>query len=461
MKALNKKASQKSYALKLTEGPIFNKIVLFTVPVMLTNLLQLLFNTADIVVVGRFSGSDALAAVGATSTLTGLMVNLFIGVSVGANVLAARYYGGDNKVELHDTVHSAVLTAVVGGCIMVVIGELTARPVLLLLGTPQDILAQAVLYLRIYYIGMPFLFIFNFESAILRAVGDTRHPLYILVAAGILNVLCNLFFVIVYGMGIAGVATATVLSEGISALMTTLCLIKGEDGYRLDLRQLKFYKGKVPAMLKIGIPAAVQTTTMTLSTLLVQSSVNSFGTSILAGHTASSNIDSFMYTPLYSFSQTAISFAGQNIGAGKYSRVRKTNRICFAIVLVLGTFMGSLAYIFAPYLIGIYTTDETAIVHGVMRTRLLGFFYGFCGLMEVIPQTVRGMGSSLIPSVIAVVTVCLLRILWIFVVFKIYPDYRVLNISFPAAWIAAVIIQGIYYLHVARGLPKQDVESAE
>lgn len=447
---------QRSYELNLTEGSIFNKIILFTVPVMFTNLLQLLFNTADIVVVGRFSGSDALAAVGATSTLTGLMVNLFIGISIGANVLASRYYGAGNDKELHDTVHSAILAAVVGGFVMIVLGEMTARPVLLILGTPPEIMPQAMLYLDIYYLGMPFLFIFNFEAAILRAVGDTRNPLYILVSAGILNIICNLFLVIVCGMGIAGVAVATVFSEAVSAFMATRCLMRSEGAYKLNLKEIRLYPGKLPAMLGIGIPAAVQTTTMTLSTLLVQSSVNSFGTLVMAGHTASGNIDSFMYTPLYSFSQTAISFAGQNIGAGKYSRVRKTNRQCFTIVMILGTVMGTLVYLFAPNLIGIYTTDVKAITYGVMRTRLLGFFYGFCGLMEVIPQTVRGMGSSVIPSVIAIVTICLLRVFWIFVVFRNYPDYGILNLSFPVAWILAVILQGIYYLHVVSKLPKED-----
>lgn len=448
---------QRSYELNLTEGSILKKIILFTVPVMFTNLLQLMFNTADIVVVGRFSGSDALAAVGATSTLTGLMVNLFIGISIGTNVLVSRYYGAGDEKGLHDTVHSAIPAAIVGGFIMIVLGEITARPVLLLLGTPLEIMPQAMLYLKIYYLGMPFLFIFNFEAAILRAVGDTRNPLYILVTAGILNIICNLLLVIIFEMGIAGVAIATVFSESVSAFMATGCLLKSHGAYRLNLKEFRFYPGKLSAMLKIGIPAAVQTTTMTLSTLLVQSSVNSFGTLVMAGHTASGNVDAFMYTPLNSFSQTAISFAGQNIGAGKYSRVRKTNRQCFTIVMVLGTVMGTLAYIFAPNLIGIYTTDADAIAYGVTRTRLLGFFYGFCGLMEVIPQTVRGMGSSVVPSVIAIVSICLLRVFWIFVVFKIYPDYGILNLSFPAAWIITVIVQGLYYLHVVRKLPKEDI----
>lgn len=451
-----KQRGRDSRELNLTEGSIFNKIVIFTIPVICTNLLQLLFNTADVVVLGRFAGTDSLAAVGATSTLTGLMVNLFIGVSIGANVLAAGYYGAGNQKELHETVHTAVLTAILGGIGMLFLGQFTARGALMILGTPEEILDAAMQYLRIYYLEMPFLFVFNFEAAVLRAVGDTRTPLYILILAGILNVSCNMVAVIVFHLGIAGVAVATVASQVLSVVLATGVLLKGNGPCRLIPSDLKIVPEKVGAMLKIGIPAAVQTTTMTLSTLLIQSSVNSFGTIIMAGHTASGNIDSFMYTPLYSFSHTAISFAGQNLGAGKYSRVRKANRECFTMVFVLGTLMGSLVYIFAPQIVGIFTTDPAAIASGVMRTRSLAFFYGFCGLMETIPQTVRGMGSSLIPSIIAIATICILRIFWVYVVFRIYPDYVILNLSFPVAWVLAVLVQGSYYLRVAGRLPKTD-----
>ena len=451
-------SKRKSYELDLTKGSIFKEIILFTIPVILTNVLQLVFNTADIVVVGRFSGADALAAVGATTTLTSLMVNLFIGVSVGANVLVARAFGAGDKRALHDTIHTAVFAAIIGGILMIILGEITARPALELLDTPPEIISQAVLYLRIYYICMPFLFMYNFETAILRAVGDTRRPLYILVLAGALNVVLNLILVVIFHLGIAGVAIATVFSQGVSMVLVSLCLMRDEGTHRLIWKDLKIYPGKLPAILKVGIPAAVQTTTMTLSTLLVQSSVNSFGTTVLAGHTASSNIDAYMYTPLYAFSHAAISFAGQNIGASKYSRVRKANLECFGIVIVLGTLMGSLVYGIAPQLIGIYTTDAVAIAYGAARTRQNGFFYGICGLMEVIPQSVRGMGSSLIPSVIAIVCICLLRIFWIFVIFPLYPDYVILNLSFPIAWIVTSIVQGIYYVHVVRRLPKRDAE---
>ena len=316
-----KEKSAKKYEMDMCSGPLFGKILLFYIPLMLSGILQLLFNAADIVVVGRFVGSEALAAVGSTSSLINLLVNVFIGLSVGTNVLVARFFGAGKKEELSDMVHTAVTTSLVSGFVLIFLGLLLARPALLLMSTPENVIDQAVLYMSIYFVGMPATMAYNFGSAVLRAVGDTKRPLYYLLAAGIVNVALNLFFVIVCGMGVAGVAIATVISQVISALLVIRCLTLTDSDYRLNLRKLRIVPEKLWRMVQIGVPAGLQGALFSVSNVLIQSSVNSFGSVAMAGNTAASNIEGFVYTSMNSFHQTAISFTGQNYGARNYRRI--------------------------------------------------------------------------------------------------------------------------------------------
>lgn len=349
---------KRSYEIDMCSGPLFGKILRFAVPLILSGVLQLLFNAADIIVVGRFTGSDALAAVGSTSSLINLLVNLFIGVSVGANVMAARYYGSGSEEEMFQTVHTAILTALVGGCFMVFAGILAARPVLELMGTPEDVLPQAVLYMRLYFIGMPAFMAYNFGAAILRAIGDTKRPLYFLSAAGVVNVLFNLLFVVVFHMGVEGVAIATVISQVISAILVLRCLCKSEGSYRLEFRRLHVHKDKLIAMLKIGLPAGFQGMMFNISNVLIQSSVNSFGSLVMAGNTAAGNIEGFVYIALNAIYQTSLSFTSQNMGARQYKRVDQVLGCCVLIVAVLGTALGVGAWLLGDVLLRIYSSED-------------------------------------------------------------------------------------------------------
>lgn len=332
---------KRTYEMDMCSGPILSKILAFALPLMLSGILQLLFNAADIVVVGRFAGSEALAAVGSTSSLINLIINMFIGLSIGANVVAARSYGARDAEAVSETVHTAVFSALVGGVILIFAGILLARPMLTLMGTPDDVIDQSALYMQIYFIGMPAFMLYNFGAAILRAIGDTKRPLYFLTLAGVVNVVFNLIFVIVFKMGVAGVALATIISQIISAALITLCLIKTEGPCHLDIKQLKFHKKSLMEMLRIGLPAGLQGTIFNISNVLIQSSVNSFGSLVMAGNTAASNIEGFVYTAMNAVYQTSLSFTSQNMGAKEFKRVDKVLVQCLLVVAVVGIVLGN------------------------------------------------------------------------------------------------------------------------
>lgn len=326
---------KKSYEIDMCNGPLLGKLLIFALPLMLSGILQLFFNAADIIVVGRFTGSHALAAVGSTSSLINLLVNLFIGFSIGANVLTAQYYGAKDQKNIHQTVHTSILVSILGGFLLVVIGLLLARPLLELMATPDDVLDQATLYMQIYFCGMPATMLYNFGAAILRAIGDTRRPLYFLFTAGVLNIFLNLFFVIVFHMGVAGVALATIISQALSAFLVVRCLTRLDGLCRLHLRQLKIYPEKLVRIIQIGLPAGLQGAVFSISNVLIQSSVNSFGSIAMAGNTAASNLEGFVYTSMNAVYQTALSFTSQNMGAGNYKRIGMILRRCVALVTVI------------------------------------------------------------------------------------------------------------------------------
>ncbi len=428
------KKQKKSYEIDMCNGPLLGKILLFAVPLMLSGILQLLFNAADIIVVGRFVGHQALAAVGSTGSLINLLINVFIGLSVGTNVLVANYYGAKRYEQVRETVHTSILTSLVCGTALIFLGVFLAGPLLTLMGTPEDVLSQAALYMRIYFAGMPIIMLYNFGSAVLRAIGDTRRPLYFLLLAGIINVLLNLFFVTQLHLGVAGVALATVSSQAVSAGLVVRTLMKSEGCFRLELSKLKIYPERLKQMIRIGLPAGMQGAIFSISNVLIQSSINSFGSVAMAGSTAASNIEGFVYTSMNAFHQTAISFTSQNYGAGKLNRINRILFLCLSCVAAVGLGMGNLAYCFGTQLLGIYSSDAAVISYGLTRMAYVCVPYFLCGLMDVMVGSLRGMGYSIMPMFVSLTGACGIRILWIFTVFSWSRSLETLFLSYPISW---------------------------
>ena len=441
---------KKSYEIDMCNGPLLGKILVFSIPLMLSGILQLLFNAADIIVVGRFAGSTALAAVGSTASLINLMINVFVGLSVGVNVLAARYYGAQKEKDIQDTVHTAIMMAILSGLFLVLLGETASRPMLTLMGTPDDVLDQAALYLRIYFFGMPVLMIYNFGAALLRAVGDTRRPLYFLFAAGAVNVMLNLFFVIQLGMGVDGVAWATVISECVSAGLIIRSLMKENGAMKLHLTKLRIVSGKLTQIVRVGLPAGMQGAIFSISNVLIQSSVNSFGSIAMAGNTASSNIEGFVYTAMNAVYQTSLSFTSQNYGAGKMDRVTKILLDCLGLVVLVGVVMGGGAVLLGPKLLQIYSSDPEVISYGMMRMRIINGSYFLCGIMDTMVGGLRGLGHSVVPMLVSLTGACLFRVVWIFSVFAMHRTVTTLYLSYPVSWIITFTAHIICYIVIRR-----------
>ena len=446
------KVSSKKYEIDMCNGPLLGKILIFYVPLMLSGILQLLFNAADIVVVGRFAGNEALAAVGSTSSLTNLLVNLFIGLSVGANVLVARFYGAKQASELTEMVQTAVATAVAGGVILIFLGFFLAKPALGWMGTPDDVISHSVLYMRIYFAGMPFMMVYNFGSAVLRAVGDTKRPLYYLLIAGVVNVVLNLIFVIVFGMGVAGVATATVISQAISAALVVRCLIRTDSDYRLELEGMKIVPDKLLKMIQIGIPAGMQGALFSISNVLIQSSVNSFRSVAMAGNTAGSNVEGFVYTAMNSVHQTAVSFTGQNLGGRRYDRIRVIMLECVLFVSVIGLVLGNGAVLLGDGILGFYSSDPEVIHYGLQRMRIICAPYFICGLMDVLVGCIRGLGYAVMPMLVSLLGACVFRVIWIYTVFQWDRTLHTLYISYPISWSVTAAAHLVCFIVVYRKL---------
>lgn len=436
----------------MCSGSVFSKMLLFALPLMCSSILQLLFNAADIVVVGRFAGDNALAAVGSNTALINLLTNIFVGLSVGSNVLTAQYYGAKKEKDLKETVHTSMLLSIYSGVLLTVIGLVCARGLLELMQAPPEVLELAVLYLRIYFLGMTSMMVYNFGSAILRAVGDTKRPLYYLLTAGIVNVVLNLFFVIGCHMGVAGVGVATVISQTISALLVIRCLMKEQGGIHLELKELAISKEKLGKIMQIGLPAGFQGTVFSLSNVVIQSAVNSFGNIAVAGNSAAANIEGFVYMAMNAFHQATISFTSQNYGAKEYKRIYK---ILFAgelFVIITGTVLGNLAVFFGETLLGIYSPSAEVIAAGMMRVRIICSVYALCGVMDVLVGALRGIGYSIIPMIVSLVGACGLRLLWIVTVFQI-PEYHSLTtiyISYPITWTITLTVHAVTFALAAR-----------
>lgn len=451
----------RKYELDMCNGPLFSTIVLFSISLILTGILQLLYNAVNIVVVGRFVGSNALAAVGSTTALINLIINLFIGLSIGASVVMAKYYGAGQQNDANETVHTAIAISTVSGIILTVFGVLMAKPLLQAMGTPDDVLEHAVLYMKIYFLGMPASMIFNFSSAILRAVGDTRRPLYFLSISGVVNVALNLMFVIVFHMDIAGVAVATVISQYISVVLILICLIRSDGCIQLRWREIRFYKDKLFAIIKIGLPAGMQGIIFSLSNVLIQSSVNSFGSAVMAGNTAAMNIEGFVYISMNALYQAALNFTGQNIGAKKYDRIGRILGICLISVTTVGITFGGLSYLFARNLLGIYTEDPDVIAIGIIRMSYICAPYFICGVMDVFVGSLRGMGYSVLPMLASVVGVCGIRITWIYTVFAINHTLETLYFSYPISWAITACVHLICFVFIRRNFTLKAIKQTE
>ena len=447
--------ARKNYEIDMTEGPILGKMIRFALPLMLSSILQLLFNAADVIVVGRFAGSEALAAVGSTGSLINLLINLFIGLSVGTNVIVARYLGAHDYDNCQESVHTSILLSVIGGSALIFVGLFFAKPLLTLMGSPKDVLPQASLYMQIYFVGMPMNMLYNFGSAIMRSTGDTKRPMFFLIISGIINVCLNLFMVIVLHMGVAGVAIATVVSQTVSALLTLIALMRTDGFCRVDLRKLRIHKDKLLAMIHVGLPAGLQGIVFSISNVLIQSSVNSFGSTVMAGNTAASNIEGFVYVAMNAMYQTALSFASQNVGAKKYDRLTKIMLQSVATVAVIGLVVGPLAYAFGRQLLGIYSESEEVIRYGLVRMRIIANTYFLCGIMDVMVGNLRGMGYSISPMIISLTGACGTRVIWILTVFAAYHDLNVLYSCYPLSWFLTAVAHVICYIIVKRKFDKK------
>jgi putative MATE family efflux protein len=453
-------AQSKQFEIDMTNGPLLGKMLKFYFPLMASSMLQLVFNAADVAVVGHFAGEDALAAVGSCSALINLLTNLFIGLSVGANVMVARYYGSGREDELSDMVHTAMLTSLISGLLLTAFGVSFSGIFLTWMGTTKEALPLATIYMRIYFGGMAFTMVYNFGAAVLRAIGDTKRPMIFLLIAGAINFVLNLLFVIGFKMSVAGVALATVISQAISAFLIVRCLIFSDGTYKLELSKLHINKDKFLRMIQIGLPAGLQGVLFSISNVIIQSSVNSFdNTLIVAGNTTGQNIEGFVYMAMNAFYQTALSFSGQNFGARKYDRVLKVLGISLACVTVVGLVMGNASVLFGRQLLGIFTKDPTVVEYGLLRIRIICSIYFLCGTMDVCTGVLRGMGYSIMPMIVSLSGACLFRIVWIMTVFRSFRTLESLYVSYPISWFLTTAVHLICFMIVYKRLNRRKIDT--
>ena len=435
----------RSHEIDMTDGPILSKVIKFALPLMFSGILQLLFNAADIIVVGKFAGSLALAAVGSNSSLISLLVNVFIGISTGANVLAAKYFGSRSNQNLSQCVHTAVALSGVLGVLVCIIGFFCSTPLLHMMNTDPEVLPLASLYLKIYFLGVPATVVYNFCAAILRAIGDTDRPLQYLLVSGVVNVVLNLITVVGFHMSVAGVAIATAVSQYVAAILVVLCLIKSEGAYRLYPKKLRFHKDMLLQTLKLGIPAGLQSSLFSLANVLIQSSVNSFGAAVMAGNSAAANLEGFVYTAMNSLYHAALCFVGQNVGAKKYRRIPRIIVCCVLLVSAVGAVLSAIMYFFGPQLLSLYVSKNdpnrnAVLEYGMIRIMIVCVPYLLCGLMEVGCGALRGLGKAWTPLIVSTLGACGFRIVWISTVFISYKTLQCLYLAWPISWILTLLV---------------------
>ena len=450
-------ARSNKYEMDMTEGALLPKVLMFSLPLIASGVLQLLFNAADMVVVGRWAGKECLAAVGSTGSLINLMVNVFIGLSVGGSVSVAKAFGANDPAEVHKSVHTAMSLAIIAGLAVGLIGFLFCRPLLKLMDNP--VLDLATTYMKIYFLGMPFNMIYNFGASILRAVGDTKRPLIYLTIAGVVNVILNLILVIGCHMDVDGVAIATVASQAVSAVLVVLCLMRSHGVVHLDPKDLRIHKRQLIEIARVGLPAGLQGSLFSISNVLIQSSVNSFGEVVVAANSAGGNLEGFVYTAMNAIHQAALTFASQNLGAGKIRRVRRSAWVCVATVAVIGLLFGNLMLLFGRPLLSLYLDDPTAIdprtgvtvlEYGMKRLSYMLPLYCLCGLMDVMVGTLRGIGYSVMPMIVSLTGACLFRVVWILTVFAANPTLDILYVSYPISWALTFGVHLLCYAFIAR-----------
>ena len=443
------------YEIDMCNGTIMDKLISFSLPLMLSSILQLMFNAVDIIVVGRFSSSQALAAVGSTTALINIFTNLFIGISLGANVLAARYFAAGRDKEMSEAVHTAITLALISGVIMAFVGVGMSRTALSLMATPPDVIDLSAVYMRIYFMGMPFFMLYNYGAAILRAVGDTKRPLVFLIAAGLTNVVLDLLLVIVIPLGVAGVAIGTVASQMISCILVLRCLYKSEGSYQLRFSRLMIRWVYLKRIFQVGIPAGIQSTVINFSNALLQSSVNSFGSTAMAGYTAANNILGFLYAAVNAVTQACMSFTSQNYSVGKQKRMDRVLLDCMLLSAGVSVVLGVGAYVFGSQILRIYTTETEVIQCGLEILSITTVPYFLCGIMDLIPGALRGMGHSAVPMVLSVIGTVGTRIVWIYGFFPQHRSLHFLFISYPGSWIITIAMQAVCFWFVRKKCMKQ------
>ncbi len=451
----------KTHEMDMCNGSILPKIVVFFIPVMLSNMLQLVYNAADQLVVGKFAGSTYLAAVGSTASLTNLIICLLIGLSVGSSSVVARHFGANNQKSLFRSIHTSMALSIICGVVLGIIGMVFCKPLLKLMDTPESVIDLSALYMRICFAGLPAVAVFNFGAAILRALGDTKHPTIFITLSGIINVVLNFILVYFFKLHVAGVAIATVFSQIISAALTVICLTKTDGSYKLIIKEIKLYKAELNQIVTVGIPASIQSVSFSLSNVFIQSSINSFGEYAMAGATAASNADNIIYQAVNSLYHTSLAFCGQNYGAGKKDRILKSVGYCSSIVVVLGLTVGGLCYIFGEQLLGLFVSNKEAIAYGIERLKITCLPYFTCGLMEVSSGALRGIDKSAISMIISVIGACVLRVVWIYTVFPLNRTFSTLFLAYPATWILSSIALYIMLFHYLKKMPDTKTFSGE
>lgn len=440
--------------VNMLEGPLLGPIFLFAMPLFITSVLQLAFNAVDIIVVGKFTGHHALAAVGSTGPVINLLVTMFMGISIGASVIMGQNVGARDFKNAQDTLHTAIGISILGGILVLFAGYFTAMPLLKLMQTPPEVIELAGEYLKIYYIGMPGFMVYNFGAALLRAIGDSKRPMYFLTISGVFNVICNLIFVVIFKMGVAGVAIATSISQYIAAALIVASLLKADGYMKLFIDKIRISKDKAFGMMRIGLPAGFQGALFSISNILIQSGINSFGSVVMAGNTAAGNLEGFVYMGMNSIYQTSLSFTSQNMGAKQYNRVKKIFWTCVGVVIGVGLFMGVGAWLFGDKLLRLYTSEPEVIKYGVERLGVVSATYFLCGIMDTMVGGLRGMGYSITPMVVSLTAVCILRMVWIATIFQSIHTPVILYLSYPVSWIFATIGHYINYLYAMKKLKK-------
>lgn len=445
----------KRYELDMTTGPFLKKIFIFAIPMILTGLLQLLYNTADVVVIGQFAGKESLAAVGSTGSLINLILNVFIGLSTGSGVMVARYIGAQDDEKIHKCTHTALCVGICAGFAVAFIGFFFSRDFLLLMNAPEDVIEKATLYLKIYFLGAPGSLLYNFGASVVRATGDTKRPLVILGLTGLVNIGMNLILVIFFHMDVAGVAIATITAQYLSAICIVVRLLRLENACRLQISKLRFYKRSLLEIIRIGLPAGIQSALFSVSNVIIQSTVNSFGTVAMAGIAAGSNVDGYIFTCTNAISQTTMNFTSQNIGAQKYENIPKVFRYCMSIALLIAALLSAVAFVLRVPIVGLFSDEAEVIAIGADRLTLILPFYFFCSLMDVTAGQIRGMGKSVEPMLISLLGACGSRLLWVFLILPLNRTLTMLYWSYPVSWTLTFVAQFGYYLYARHRLNKK------